>query len=219
MHAPCSHDVRTARQEDYPQLVETLSKAFDTDPHIAWLVRSDAKRASAYRQFFTMMLHGLAQPHGEILTSKSLNGVAVCYPPGRAKINLWKQAIVAPQFIKAVGWNKLMSRMVGVEKMEYHHLKEPHYYLQAIGVDPNDQGKGVGRALLKPILQRCDVQNTPAYLETSTAKNVSYYEGHGFQVIQSLQMPDKGPKLWLMKRTPRSQVHEALQAEANLLHI
>ncbi|MBK9347922.1 MAG: GNAT family N-acetyltransferase [Burkholderiales bacterium] len=197
------HGIQAAKPADYPQLIEVLIKAFDADPHIAWLIRRDEKRAIAYRQFFTMMLNGLAQPHGEIYTTDSLNSVALWYPPGRGKIGFLKQAKVAPAFIGAVGWNSLFSRMVGIEKMEYHHPREPHYYLQLLGVDPAHQGTGGGRALLKPMLHQCDALQTCAYLETANPNNVGYYEGFGFQVVHSMQMPDKGPKLWMMKRPPR----------------
>lgn len=200
-----SPDIQKAQQEDYPKLVDVLIKAFDADPHISWLVRSDEHRETAYRQFFTMMLNGLAQPYGEIYTSGDLNSVALWYPPGRGKIGLLKQAEVAPAFIGAVGWRNLLSRMMGIEKMEYHHPQEPHYYLQLLGVDPGHQGKGSGRALLKSTLMKCDAQQTFAYLETANPKNVGYYEAFGFQVIHSMQMPDKGPKLWMMKRMPRPQ--------------
>lgn len=197
-----SHGIQLARQANYPQMVDVLIKAFDTDPHISWLIRSDARRAMAYRQFFTMMLHGLAQPYGEIYTSSDMKSVALWYPPGRAKIGFLKQAKVAPDFIGAVGWRNLFSRMVGIEKMEYHHLREPHYYLQLLGVDPVHQGRGAGRALLQPILRKCDTQQTAAYLETANPNNVGYYETFGFQVVRSMAMPCKGPTLWMMKRAP-----------------
>lgn len=195
--------MKTAQHTDYPRLVEILCKAFDSDPHISWLIRRDEKRALAYHQFFTMILNGLAEPHGEIYTTSNVHGVAVWYPPGHGKIGLLKQAKVAPAFIRAVGWNNLLSRMVGIEKMEYYHPKEPHYYLQLLGVDPEHQGKGVGRDLLIPMMMKCDAEQTFAYLETANPKNVAYYEGFGFEVVHSLPMPDNGPTLWMMKRTPR----------------
>lgn len=209
---PLTHSnyIQPAQPEDYPQLIAVLIKAFDADPHIAWLIRSDARRAMAYRQFFTMMLQGLAQPHGEIYTTADRTSVALWYPPGRGKIGLVKQAKVAPAFIGAVGWCNLFSRMVGVEKMEYHHPHEPHYYLQLLGVDPDHQGKGAGRALLTPMLMQCDAQQTFAYLETANPKNVGYYESFGFQVVHSMPMPGKGPTLWMMKRTPRPALTPAV---------
>lgn len=208
--------IQQAQQGDYPRLVEVLTKAFDVDPHISWLVRSDAHRARAYRRFFTMMLTGLAQPYGEIHTTGDRNSVALWYPPGRGKIGLLKQAKVAPAFIGAVGWRNLLSRMVGVEKMEYLHPREPHYYLQLLGVDPDHQGQGAGRTLLKPVLAKCDALQTFAYLETANPKNVGYYEGLGFEVVRSMQMPGMGPTLWMMKRAPRPQ---ETQSHVNILAV
>jgi hypothetical protein len=42
----------------------------------------------------------------------------------------------------------------------------------------------------------------PAYLETGTERNVSFYVRHGFRVTEELTLP-KGPPMWLMWREPR----------------
>ena len=93
--------------------------------------------------------------------------------------------------------------MVGGEKMEYHHPREPHYYLQLLALDPDHQGHGGGRALLKSMMDKCDALQTFAYLETANPNNVGYYESFRFQVVHAIHMPDKCPKLWMMKRSPR----------------
>jgi GNAT superfamily N-acetyltransferase len=61
------------------------------------------------------------------------------------------------------------------------HPKEPHWYLMAVGVVPEAQGRGRGAALLRPVLERCDAERTPAYLEASTADNARLYERLGFE--------------------------------------
>jgi hypothetical protein len=39
----------------------------------------------------------------------------------------------------------------------------------------------------------------PAYLESSKKKNLSFYQKHGFEVIDELQIPE-GPPIWTMMR-------------------
>ena len=86
--------------------------------------------------------------------------------------------------------------------MEKKHPREPHWYLAVLGTDPQHQGKGHGSAVLEPVLDRCDLEGVPAYLESSKEANVPFYERHGFQVTDTHDFP-KGPRIWLMWRDPR----------------
>lgn len=87
---------------------------------------------------------------------------------------------------------------------ESKHPLEPHYYLPALGVEPEWQGGGVGSALMRPILERCDREGFPAYLEASTPRNRALYERHGFELVEEVRVPRGGPPLWRMWREPRS---------------
>jgi predicted N-acetyltransferase YhbS len=86
--------------------------------------------------------------------------------------------------------------------MDKTHPREPHWYLAVLGTDPPHQGKGVGAALMTPVLARCDAEGTGAYLESSKPDNVPYYERFGFRVTGQIDMP-KGPTMWPMWRDPQ----------------
>jgi ribosomal-protein-alanine N-acetyltransferase len=57
--------------------------------------------------------------------------------------------------------------------------------VHTIGVDPEWQGKGVGRALLRALIARADEFAAPLYLEvrTDNAAAIGLYEAHGFTRI------------------------------------
>ena len=55
---------------------------------------------------------------------------------------------------------------------------------------------------MQPVLERCDAEGTPAYLETDTERNVQLYERHGFEVTEEFDLPGGGPPVWLMWRPP-----------------
>jgi GNAT superfamily N-acetyltransferase len=80
------------------------------------------------------------------------------------------------------------------------HPGEPHWYLGILGTDPAHQGCGVASALVKPILEQCDADGVPAYLESSKRDNIPFYERHGFRVTGEVQVDD-GPTLWPMLRS------------------
>src|SRR5438309_8944050 len=75
-------------------------------------------------------------------------------------------------------------------------------YLEFLGTRRDVQRKGVGSAVIGSMLERCDREGTPAYLEASSPENVPFYRRHGFDVREELQLKG-GPPVWAMMREPR----------------
>ncbi|MFI0237419.1 GNAT family N-acetyltransferase [Streptomyces sp. NPDC016845] len=85
-----------------------------------------------------------------------------------------------------------------------HPTGRAHVYLWMIGVRPERQGEGLGTALMAPVLERCDREGLPAYLEASNARSRALYERLGFVFTgTAVDLPD-GPSLWPMWREPQS---------------
>ena len=87
--------------------------------------------------------------------------------------------------------------------VESQHPRDPHWYLAVLGTDPSEQGKGIGGALMRPVLAHCDTAGLPCYLESSKERNVPFYRRHGFKVVHEVKLPDNGPSIWTMWREPR----------------
>jgi ribosomal protein S18 acetylase RimI-like enzyme len=88
-------------------------------------------------------------------------------------------------------------------RLERLHPRKPdHWYLHYLGVEPRRQGRGLGSALLAPMLGTCDEERTGAYLEASTERNRALYERHGFSVTGTFEMPAAGPVIREMWRDP-----------------
>jgi GNAT superfamily N-acetyltransferase len=87
--------------------------------------------------------------------------------------------------------------------VEQMHPHEPHWYLATLGTAVEWQGKGVGSALMRPVLEHCDAEGLPCYLESSKGRNVPFYERHGFSVVQEVALPNGGPPIWTMWREPQ----------------
>jgi predicted N-acetyltransferase YhbS len=86
--------------------------------------------------------------------------------------------------------------------MESGHPTTPHYYLDSLGVEPEWQGMGLGSALMRPVLERCDREAMPAYLNAGSPRSRDLYMRHGFEVTEEFTLPDGGPPLWRMWRQP-----------------
>ncbi len=69
-----------------------------------------------------------------------------------------------------------------MSKREARDPHEPHWHLGPIGVRPEVQGAGVGKALLMTFLTSVDEQGSPTFLETDVDRNVFLYESFGFTV-------------------------------------
>ena len=81
-----------------------------------------------------------------------------------------------------------------------HPREHPHWYLAIIGVDPVRQRFGVGAALLRSRLRRCDQEGLAAYLESSNLDNVPLYQHFSFHVTGALGLAEGAPVVNTMWR-------------------
>jgi GNAT superfamily N-acetyltransferase len=88
------------------------------------------------------------------------------------------------------------------ELMSRYHPSELHWYLPLMGVDPLQQGKGFGSALLQYTLIQCDRDSKFAYLESSNPRNIPLYERHDFGLLGKIQA-GTSPPIFPMLRRPR----------------
>jgi ribosomal protein S18 acetylase RimI-like enzyme len=185
---------------------EVLALAFHHDPIACYVLPEATRRHRVLRWMFQTYLR-YGHRYGVITTTTTVDGVAIWLPPGQTTPTLGRLirtgALPAPlQF----GWGALR-RSMGFMALTtaWHHRYAPasHWYLYYVGVTPTQQGQGRGSALLHPILTRADAEGRPCYLETGAARNVGFYERHGFQVVAEGALPHGGPRLWAMLRAPR----------------
>ena len=86
------------------------------------------------------------------------------------------------------------------------HPRDPHWYLEVLGVRPEAQRSGLGSRLIRPVLERADRERLPCYLETSDPANVPYYERFDFEVVDdALQLVPDGPTHVSMRREPSAR--------------
>jgi GNAT superfamily N-acetyltransferase len=188
--------LRLAAAEDVHRLKTVLAKAFFEDPILGWLIPNDTVRLARLRRFFAIELRHLALPRGRVWTTRDLAGAALSLPPGAWRVPLRVTLLEGTAF----GIHLSRAARVGAA-MEWHHLRERHYYVRDVGVHPDMQGRGLGSALLRPTLDRCDREGLPAYLEASSERNAALYERLGFQLTDELCVGGS-PPLRLMLRPP-----------------
>jgi GNAT superfamily N-acetyltransferase len=193
--------VRKASAYDVPQLARALARAFQEDPVFQWLIPDDAERASRSERGFVLYLNKVYLPHDECYTTDGVVGGALWLPPEKWHLGPLAQLRLLPGMLAAMG-GRLPQLLRAISTIESNHPGKPHYYLPFVGVEPGSQGRGIGTALMKPVLDRCDHEGLPAYLEATTPRNRACYLRQGFEVTEEIHFPKGGPPSWRMWREP-----------------
>jgi ribosomal protein S18 acetylase RimI-like enzyme len=195
--------LRRASAQDVPALAGVLARAFLDDPVASWAYPPDHLRERALVRFQGTRARQLLGEE-EVWTDSDLRCAALWATPGRWKMSLGEIAALAPSFMHPRLIARLPIAAIGWEKLERRHPPDPpHWYLAVLGTDPSAQGQGLGSAVLRPVLERCDADGVGAYLESSKESNIAFYSRHGFRVTEEIRLL-KGPPMWKMWRDPRS---------------
>jgi GNAT superfamily N-acetyltransferase len=192
-----SIEIRSATADEMPKAISSIVAAFITDPVARFACPSVHDHLHAMprvgREF-----GGKSFEHGSAFVSADFCGVALWLPPGVHPNGDGLEAVFRDIALS----EHLDDLLATFEKMDQWHPEEPHWYLSLVGVEPNAQGTGVGGALMRHALARCDREGAMAYLESSNPRNVSLYERHGFEVMGEIQV-GAAPPVTPMLRQPR----------------
>lgn len=196
-----SHELHEASNGDRPALECALAAAFMDDPVAEWATPRGGLRQRTLRRFFGALLKAKL-PDGFVYTDSERRGAALWAPPGAWRTTAIQGLRIATAFADPRQWARgpLVAR--GLLYAERLHPQAPaHFYLATLGVTPEAQGRGLGSRLLQPVLEVCDADGVPAYLESSKESNIAFYSRHGFRVTREIALP-RGPTIFAMWREP-----------------
>ena len=192
-----AYEVREARPDEFPVLVETSCLAFTGDPLMRWLDERDGSDRCMLAAMASSDLK-VAARRGIIHTVNGGAGNAIWYPPG-AKQDLFDRIELITSLLPVMRLTRRMWAKVRLfRKIIKIHPGTPHYYLSQLAVHPGVQSRGLGTALLRPVLAVCDREGIPAYLETQSEKNVGFYQKSGFAVRETFTTSDVLLLIWTM---------------------
>jgi GNAT superfamily N-acetyltransferase len=200
--AAAAASVRKARRDERAQVAEVLADGFYDDPVATWFYPDDARRREQLRNVFALVGERVWFDHDLTYTTDGVVGAAIWVPPGKWHLGMVDQLRLLPGMAAAVGWRALGRTLRGLNLMETKHPRDHHYYLPDVAVTPAWQGKGIGTALLAPVLHLCDEEGVPAYLEATSPRNRECYERCDFRVTEEFSFPN-GPPFWAMRREPQ----------------
>ncbi|MGV9272857.1 GNAT family N-acetyltransferase [Streptomyces griseosporeus] len=192
--------IRAAGEGDRELVIRLLDEAFQDDPVSSWVFPgADHRRRTHHRLMAAFTDIVLAEGRVDLTEDGSACALWLSVPAGEHADDdgpalLREAADPANERVELIG-----RLTAGI-----HPAHRAHEYLWMIGVAPGRQGEGLGSALLAHVLDRCDRDGVPAYLEASSARSRALYARLGFATLTErvLDLPD-GPRMWPMWREPR----------------
>ena len=192
-----------------------VAAAFFDYPMFTCYFPDSGKRARVLPWYLGNALN-CALRYGEVLTTPEISGVIFTLPPGHTKISLGEYIRNGYLFSPLILGSRDYARSQKCEKFvgDTHEKimdHRPHYYLWGLAVDPNQKRRGIGAALLKPLIEKANADNMPIYLETHDETNVAYYQRTGFSLVHTGKISEFGLSFWCMVRDPNNCVSSQIK--------
>jgi GNAT superfamily N-acetyltransferase len=189
--------IKAATAADEAAVIDVVTLAFGADPAARWTY-PDPQQYLRHFPSFVRAFGGKAFARGSAYYVDGYPAAALWLPPD---VHPDEEAMMA-LLQRTVSGPVLQDGLAVFEQMGRYHPSEPHWYLPFVGVDPPQQGKGYGAALMRHALLPCDRDRTLAYLEASSPKSIPLYERHGFALLGTIQV-GTSPPISPMLRKPR----------------
>jgi ribosomal protein S18 acetylase RimI-like enzyme len=197
--------------EQYGEAAVSMGRAFINDPIFKPIIpdiTEPVARAEHLADLFRVML-AIERRHGQpvfgVIDDGRVVGAAVtegiAHPTAMSFVMTGMAQM--PRLVRAIGWSGIVRAMNMFSVLAENHPKEPHLYLQVLGVDPDFQGRHYGGALLDRLRLEAGARKELAgvYLETATEANVAFYSSKGYEVMSEI-FP-LGVRMWRMFQRKR----------------
>jgi GNAT superfamily N-acetyltransferase len=188
--------IEPAGRDRIDALASTYARAFLDDPIVRWPLPDVPDVRDRIQQVFASIYLGIADD-GVIWEAGDADGFAVWIPAGAADDMFESDAAVQRSLAPLTADDGERYRVL----WDWIEARVPDdvWYLDAVGVEPSRQGRGVGGALIRHGLDAAREAGVDAFLETGVARNVPYYERLGFRVVEHGRPEPDGPHIWFMR--------------------
>ncbi len=181
---------------DKNRVVDILTRSFDNNKSVNYIIKQDKKRVQRIKNLMDYSFE-VCHMFGDVFLSDDKKACALIVLPDKKKTNLKSILLDLKLIVSCIGMSNIKKAMDRESRIKKLHPEEAMYYLWFIGVDPNAQNKGIGSALLNKVINEGAKKNRSTYLETSTLRNIPWYEKFGFKIYNEL---DLGYRLYFLRR-------------------
>jgi GNAT superfamily N-acetyltransferase len=191
--------------ENYQPAAEVLARAFQVDPLMCTVLKAYSREERV--RLMTVVFGAELETSGprnvslEVSRDGEVVGASLIHNPGGYPASLslqagllWRGFAAARSFSATGRWMKMMNAFAR------KHPKDPHYYLEILGVDQSWQGQGIASRMLKQLTMWADEEGSGCYLENSNRLNLPLYQRFGFHTTSQEEV--MGVPVWFMWRSP-----------------
>ena len=188
-------NVSTAAENS--RVIDSIMLGFSTDPILRWLFPEPHKYLANCPKI-VQLFGGGAFEHSSAYHHQNYAGAALWLPPDVHP----DEEKLTKLFQENLNGSQLEEIFSIFEQIDNFHPDEPCWHLAFIAVDPAQQNRGHGSALMKHTLEAVDLDKKLAYLESTNEANLTLYQRHGFELVGNIQAGNS-PSLFPMIREPR----------------
>lgn len=188
--------VRLAAPSEKNAILDALASSFAEDPMMNWLVPHDSNFLTRVKRFFDFFW----EANDIRLITDDFKGVLLATSPNKLQPSTLEMAKMLPLILRVTGIRNFRKSLCLAIASEKSKPKKGYYYLGAIAVAPHDRGRGHALALVRRMLEQCDAEKVPAYLEAASDQHVAVYQRFGFTPLEKIKVASNGPALTPMIR-------------------
>ncbi|KAA5548110.1 GNAT family N-acetyltransferase [Adhaeribacter rhizoryzae] len=185
-----------ATYNDKDLVVDILTRSFESNQSVNYIVKQDKERLKRIKYLMDYSFE-VCYLFGNVFLSSDKKACALVLYPDKKKTTFKTVLLDVKLILNTVGFQNIKKTLSRESLIKGIQPKEHMYYLWFIGVDPKFQQSGIGTSLLNDLIQDSNLKKRPIYLETSTLKNLPWYQKFGFQVYHEAYL---GYKLFFLKR-------------------
>jgi|APTNR8051073442_1049403.scaffolds.fasta_scaffold00018_179 ribosomal protein S18 acetylase RimI-like enzyme len=168
-------------------VVDILSKSFDDNRSVNYVVKQDSKRQARIRRLMDYSFD-ICNAFGDVWMADDDQACALVLYPDKKRSTLNAILWDAKLALSVIGLTRVSQVLSRESKIKFFHPKGRFTYLWFIGVTPELQNKGKGSQLLQEIISESESQGRPIYLETSVDRNINWYQKFDFEIFQTLDL-------------------------------
>ncbi len=185
-----------AQYEHKNLVVDILTWSFDGNKSVNYIIEQDDKRIERIKSLMDYSFE-MCYLFGDIFLTEDKKGCALILLPDKKKTSLKSIFLDVKLIASCIGFANFKKALTRESKIKKLQLKGLIYYLWFIGVSPAEQTRGIGSKLMAEVIEEGSSKQRAIRLETSTLKNIPWYESFGFKIYNEL---DLGYKLFFMKK-------------------